>query len=167
MKKIQCLFGKHKYEVSIDSSCKRKEHCIYCGKLNNYYTVHNWGEWSNFDGCNPPHRQCKHCGKIEADGPEWRNVPKDPKGRLIIGKTPFKELEDCSYPGESSWRSVKKEQISIIEETEEYRKIFVKMTVADGHGVTNYDPSGSWGGASEGPPYEVEYTALEKKQSKG
>ena len=55
-------------------------------------------------------------------------------------------------------------KITVIEETSEYRKLFIEMTVADGYGVSNYDPSGCWGGGGEGPPYEVEYMAIELKK---
>jgi hypothetical protein len=76
-----------------------------------------------------------------------------------------KPLKGTKSAGESSWRSVKEEKISVLEETDEYRKVYVEMVVADGYGVTNYDPSGSWGGGGEGPPYKVSYTAIEIKNN--
>ncbi len=163
MKRIRCYFNSHKFDYKSAESCEKV--CKFCGERHpSPFVEHKWGPWSEFDGYVPQVRKCQRCKKVDYGGPAWTSAPKDPRGRLIVGKLPnFKPLEPSNGLGESSWRSIKDERISVINETDRYRKIFIKMTVANGFGVTNYDPSGCWGGAGEGLPYEVEYTAIETK----
>lgn len=164
MKRIRCRLGFHRFGYASDKSCERS--CTSCREREQLPIEHAWSPWSAFDGHLPQVRKCQRCERIARGGPDWDREPKDPRGRLIIGESPFRPLQPCSQPGESSWRSIKQESITVVAETDEYRRVHISMTVADGYGVINYDPGGSWGGGGEGQPYEVEYTAIDLREER-